>query len=153
MHPMYSQLSLKIPRLGLRTCRIGFRGPGIVVTGAPEASNVASPRMVAGSGVTPESPPTVIKFQANLQGSASHENLPQSHPESWKMDPKIMSITNSGKVGFAIPLMPNAWLSHPNHPDSDAKNIRKRNLETSITNTTSLIQGIQKAFKWGPQTQ
>ena len=40
MHPIYSQLSLKTPSLGLRIPRIGSRDPGIVVTKALEATNL-----------------------------------------------------------------------------------------------------------------
>ena len=58
------------------------------------------PGSVSGSGMTPESPWTVVKFQVSLQGNKSHENCFQGHPKSWKLNPRIMRNPISAKDDF-----------------------------------------------------
>ena len=134
MYPMYPLLSLKIPSLGLRDL-------GVFVTKDSEGTIYHPPGALPGSGVTPESPWKVIKCQVSLQGNKSHENRSQGHLKSCKMDNKIIRSPTSLKADFC-----NSSL----HPDPDPKNIRKNNLETSMS-TCTLVQGTTKISKWGPQ--
>ncbi len=55
MNPMYSQVSLKTPSLGLRIPKVGFKDPGIVGTRAQGSSNLPSYKLGLRSGMIPES--------------------------------------------------------------------------------------------------
>ena len=100
MYPMYPLLSLKIPSFGLRSSRVRFQGSWNSVTWGPGPTHLPPTRLVAGSGVTPESPWKVIKFHASLEGNKSHENWSQGHSKSWKIDPGIMRNPIAAKVDF-----------------------------------------------------
>ena len=73
---VYSLLSLKIPSFGLRISRARSQGSWIVLYHLPPT------RSGSGSGLTPESPWKVIKFQSSRQGNKSLENWSQVHPKS-----------------------------------------------------------------------
>ena len=99
MYPMYSQLSLNTPSLGLRISRIGFRDPGISFARAQEPTNLQPTRMVARE-VTPEITLKTIKFQTSLQERKNHENEFKGDPKSCKFDPGIITNPTSAENVF-----------------------------------------------------
>ena len=90
----------RLPVLISRSLESGFRDPGLVLLSAREPTIYPQPGGFAGSGVTPGSPPKLIKFQASLQGNKNLENWSQGHPKSWEIEPGIIRNPISAKVDF-----------------------------------------------------
>ena len=91
------------------------------------------PTRFSGSGMTPESPWKVIKFQAILHGSRSHENWSQGHPKSWKMDTGTMRNLISAKVDFCNTSLAKCLVLQSQTPRFRLKNHQKKQPENGYT--------------------
>ena len=151
MYPMYPLLSLKIPSFGLKISRISFRDPGLIVTRAREATNLAQPGGCSGSGVTPEPPWKVIKFHASLQGNKSHENWSQGHQKSWKNDPGIMINPISAKAVYCNTSLAKCLVFQSQTPRFRPKHDQKKQPGNRYEKTMFFNPNVPtNLFKWGP---
>ena len=127
----------------------GFSDPGIVVTSARGPTNYHQSGECSGSGVTPESPWKVIKFQARLQGNKSHENWSQGHQKSWKIDPGIMINPICAKVDFCNTSLAKCLVFQSQTP----KNHQKKQPGNKYEKTMFFDPNVPKNLsKWAPKS-